>query len=717
MKKRLREVQARIERGHLPLQIRADTFDEESRSVEVVFTSERPVKRRTWDEGTFNEVLICDAKAVRLERLNNGAPVLDSHDSWSLASVIGTVVPNSARFEGGKGICQIRFSGRPEVAGIVQDIRDGVLSNISVGYKIHKYEMDEGEKDEIPTMRATDWEPMEVSVVPIPADPTAKIRSDGGERFDTCVVVRSVVEEIETLVVHDEQETTEMKKIRKAVAGATGAELEGIARLYELARKEGEADEALRERILAEVEKTEKEETRAAPIAGTTVAPAAPAADAAATEEQVRAAANQAVARDRQRIADIETIGARFRMDEEFVRKHKTAGTTVEAFRLAVLEELDQRQSASDTFPVVETRGLRDEVTTRRGAVTAALLHRFDPAAYSLTEAAREWRGMSLLKTAEELLRANGERTRGMTESEIATRAFHSTSDFPIILGDVVRTTLMQGYNAYQNTFQLIAKRTTATNFKEITRARLGENPELQKVNELGEFPRGTMVEGKESFKIATYGRVIGVSRQMLINDDMNALAGVPSRWGRQVAKLEGDIVWGLIVNNAVMSSDGVALFHANHKNLEGTPSALNLANLGKARKSFRKQTDIDGNRIDLAPKYLFVAVDQEITAQQLLVQVNIPKTAADVIPEALSSIIPVSEYRLDALNNGLSWFLFANPADVDGGLEYAYLAGNEAPYLEERMGFDVDGVEFKVRHDFGAGLTDWRFGYKNAGA
>ncbi|MBX8803421.1 hypothetical protein HBA92_22155 [Ochrobactrum sp. MR28] len=49
-------------------------------------------------------------------------------------------------------------------------------------------------------------------------------------------------------------------------------------------------------------------------------------------------------------------------------------------------------------------------------------------------------------------------------------------------------------------------------------------------------------------------------------------------------------------------------------------------------------------------------------------------------------------------------------------GLQYAHLAGNETPFFDQRVGFDVDGIEYKIRHDFGAGVTDYRQGYKNPG-
>jgi phage head maturation protease len=100
-------------------------------------------------------------------RLNAGAPLLNSHESSSLASILGTIVPGTARLEGSKGIARVQLSRRADVAGIVQDVRDGVIRNASVGYKIHEVIKSEGRKDQVPVWRVTDWEPHEISLVAI----------------------------------------------------------------------------------------------------------------------------------------------------------------------------------------------------------------------------------------------------------------------------------------------------------------------------------------------------------------------------------------------------------------------------------------------------------------------------------------------------------------------------------------------------------------------
>lgn len=155
------------------------SFNEESRTIDVIWTTGATVRRRSWIDGPYDEELVVTPATVRLDRLNAGAPFLNSHDGYDLAGVIGAVVPKTARIEKGRGVATVQISRRDDVQGIVQDIRDGVIRNISVGYRVHGIEKLE-RKDKVPLWRVTDWEPMELSAVPIPADPGAHVRSEGG---------------------------------------------------------------------------------------------------------------------------------------------------------------------------------------------------------------------------------------------------------------------------------------------------------------------------------------------------------------------------------------------------------------------------------------------------------------------------------------------------------------------------------------------------------
>ncbi|MBF0463234.1 MAG: hypothetical protein HQL87_17855 [Magnetococcales bacterium] len=307
--------------------------------------------------------------------------------------------------------------------------------------------------------------------------------------------------------------------------------------------------------------------------------------------------------------------------------------------------------------------------------------------------------------------------TRGLTRHELASRAMHTESDFPNILANVANKTLRTAYEAAPRTFLPFCRQVTANDFKAMTRVQLGEAPALDKVNEGGEYKRGPMGEGKESYRVETYGKIIAISRQVLVNDDLNAFTRIPQLFGVAAANLESDVVWGIITANPNMG-DGVALFHATHKNLAGTGAVISVASLGLARKSMATQTGVDGlTTVNVRPAYIIVPAALEVTAEQLLAMNMIPAKSTDVVPQSLRTLTVVAEPRLDAAVNGdKAWYLSANPGQIDT-IEYAYLEGQNGVYIENRVGFDVDGLEVKARLDFGAKAIDWRGFFKNPGA
>jgi len=162
---------------HPQVEVRAmfapGTVNTEARTVELVWSKGAQVQRSSWDRGSYIEELSMAPGHVRLDRLNKGAPLLDSHDAFSLRSQIGVV--ERAWIAGNEGRAVVRFSAREDVEPIFQDVVAGIYRNVSVGYRVHKTERDEA--GEIPVERAVDWEPYELSLVTIPADAGAQVRS------------------------------------------------------------------------------------------------------------------------------------------------------------------------------------------------------------------------------------------------------------------------------------------------------------------------------------------------------------------------------------------------------------------------------------------------------------------------------------------------------------------------------------------------------------
>lgn len=143
-------------------------IDEEKRTISVAFSSETPVER--WFGA---EVLSHKKGAARLERLNDSGPLLVGHDATQQIGVI-----ESAKIDRDKiGRAIVRFGRSPKAEEIFQDVRDGIRKHISVGYMIHELVL-QSQTDSEETYLVTDWEPIEISIVPIPADPTVGVGRD-----------------------------------------------------------------------------------------------------------------------------------------------------------------------------------------------------------------------------------------------------------------------------------------------------------------------------------------------------------------------------------------------------------------------------------------------------------------------------------------------------------------------------------------------------------
>lgn len=134
-------------------------INKEDRTVTICFATETPADRYFGEE-----ILMCRAGNVRLDRLNNKGAFLFEHDP---EKQIGAHMPGTVRVDpDNKCRAVVKFSRSMLGEQEFQDVQDGIRTLISVGYIVHKYEVDE--KSEVFT--ATDWEPLENSLVSIPVD-------------------------------------------------------------------------------------------------------------------------------------------------------------------------------------------------------------------------------------------------------------------------------------------------------------------------------------------------------------------------------------------------------------------------------------------------------------------------------------------------------------------------------------------------------------------
>lgn len=440
------------------------------------------------------------------------------------------------------------------------------------------------------------------------------------------------------------------------------------------------------------------------PVAATAQANAATTTTAQASD--VTAAVNAALEARAQTNNQIQALATSVRLSQDETNAILTQNLTMEKAREAVLEVVAKRDASHQPVPhvtVSNNNGLLRQDIAKGLMAKAGLIDRKE---------SNDFTNMSLIDIARVLLQNAGIQVSGMNNNTIATQAMHSTSDFPNILADVANKSLRAGYDAYPRTFLPFTRRVSANDFKNINRMQLGEAPQLEKVNEKGEFKHGTMGDGKESYHLETYGKIISLTRKTLINDDLDAFTRVPQSFGDAAADLENSVVWGLIINNPKMS-DNKAIFHADHNNL-GTAGVVSETTLSQARKLMRLQKAMNGTRpLNLRSDFLMVPAALETVAQKLLSAIM--ATATGDVNTFANTMQLIVEPLLDS-SSETAWYTSAAPNRIDT-IEYAYLAGEEGVYIETKSGFEVDGVQIKAVLDFGAGAIDYRGLFKNAGA
>lgn len=441
--------------------------------------------------------------------------------------------------------------------------------------------------------------------------------------------------------------------------------------------------------------------------------------DTAKDEEALAKAREEAVAAERARVQEIRNMAKQAEgVDASFGEQLIEEGASVAEAKAAIDRLAAYLAKAKETETIVNRHSIeitRDERDTVRSGAAKALLNRWDPRGFKIDgdDPARQYAGMTLLELGREMAEACGKNTRGMTRHEIAKAALHSSSDFPAILENVIGKALRSRYELAPRTFLALANQSTLPDYKEVSRAQLGEAPKLQKVLEGGEYTYGTIGDAAEKYRLFKYGKILAINSEALINDDLDAFTRIPANMGAAAGQLESDLFWAHFTGNPVMH-DSVALFHADHGNLAGTAAAIDIAPIGIGRAAMRKQKGLDGEHfINVQARYLVVPAALETRADQF-VSTNMQADAAGNINVFAGRLQVISEPRLDA-NSATAWYLWADPAMVDT-IEYAYLQGEEGPQIETEEGFDVDGLKVKVRHNFGVKALDWRGMFKNAG-
>jgi len=282
------------------------------------------------------------------------------------------------------------------------------------------------------------------------------------------------------------------------------------------------------------------------------------------------------------------------------------------------------------------------------------------------------------------------------------------------ILGNVANKSLLAGYGLVNDPWRNWCKVVSRSDFKSAAAYRLDMTGGYQKVASTGELKSAKLAEtGFTGAQVDTYGMMLSLSRQMIINDDLGAFAQLPTQMGRRSAQGVRDAIYA-----ALLGASGTFFATTGNKNkLTGSTSALSVTSLAAAEVLLGNQADANGSVIGLTGKTLLVGNANAVTARTIYASTNL-KGSTDA-PEA-NIFAGKYEPAVTALLTGTSaayWYLIADAMEC-ALMEVAFLNGNEAPVIESAStDFATLGVQWRMYHDFGCALQDPKAGVFAVGA
>jgi hypothetical protein len=657
------------------ISIAPESVDVESRTVDVIFATDTPTRTWRYSIGDFMESLSFDPAHIRKARLDSGLPVLDDHNRWMGSSSVRGIA-ESYELRNGQGVAKLRFakSEHDEEAGKIFDkINDGILRGVSVGYRVFKYQDMNPERTggELPQYLAIDWEPTEISITPVQADANSRVRAEGQS------------EELPVEIISTRSEKTPENPIETTVKEETTIETKRT--------------------IMDPEEKSGKPE--------------------AVNTEAVR---NEGIEIERKRSKAILEATRKAKLDDEFAESLIEKGTSIDEARALIIEEFAKNDPSEGQRNTV-TMGA-DETDKRRNAQIDSLILRSMPelkldesptVAADRKSAARNYNGMTLLDLAKDCLIRSGQNIEGMGKMDIIGRAItSSSSDFPILLEGTNRRILLASYNAVADTWRRFCNTGTVGDLREYKRLRMGTIGNLDTIGENQEYKTKKITDAEsEKISAITKGNLINVSRTMILNDDLQGFTNLAGQIGRAAARsIEADVYALLALNSGLgpNMTDGKTLFHADHGNI-ATSAVMTVAAIESMRVLMASQKDKDANDfLDIRPDILLCPIGLGSTARILNQSQYDPDATnklqrPNVVAGLFSDVIDTPRLT------GAPYFMFANPSE-EPVIEVAFLDGNQSPYMESKEGWTVDGMEWKVRLDYGVAAIGYRGAVRNAG-
>jgi len=608
--------------------------DTEALSFVIVSDNNEGLRFDWWSGDTYIERL--DINGANMDSLNT---FFKNHNR-DVDDAIGRI--ENKRTDGASLVTDVFFD--ESGADVKRKYENGTLTDVSIGYKINKYEVEErdGEPD---IVTVTDFEIIELSAVGIGFDSGAKHKgreSDLNNEGDVQMLkeLQERLKTLEAMAQRDKDQDTELMKVRADISKAQADEIETL--------------------------RADKKEA--------------------------------------ERKADVLSVASAYQASDSLREKFAVKGTSAELMKAI----LDERKDAQPSMPAQPKDDSKRE--SMMGAIRDAVALKTGVKIDTPHANVNEFRGASLIDIAKRVTD-----TSSYDRQEIASRAMVS-ADFPLLLVSSGNRVLEQAYEEQNGSYQSWVKEVDVDDFKNQTDITLGDSGRLSKLKENGELKEKQLGEASEDWKLESFGAEFTLTRQMIINDDLSAFTNILGEFGTMAKRTANGIVYDLLQSKNDHASytmkDGVAIFHADHNNLAGTGAALSATTLEAARTKMMRQKSTDGkNALNILPKYLIVATEQEITARTLLS--SMASTEANTNAGVINPFYNMMTIIVDAELAAGAWYIAGDRRTIKAG----YLAGTGRRPIVQMDAQSLTKTVFQGVFDFGVVAEDHKSLYKNPGA
>lgn len=294
------------------------------------------------------------------------------------------------------------------------------------------------------------------------------------------------------------------------------------------------------------------------------------------------------------------------------------------------------------------------------------------------------------------------------------TEADTTTASFSYLLGTSMNKRLLKDYQAWPAEWMKFCSIAPIRDFKQQTRVRFGAFGSLPIVAEDTAYSAVSLTDSAATYVAQKRGNLVTVSREVIINDDLQAVKQIPMKLAVAAAYTLAEFVYGFLSSNPnIYDSNPLFTSGAPHNNLGA--SNLSTTAMQSGVTAMREQTNYAGKRIGLRPRYLVVPPELEWTGMVVTKSAGVPGSPNNDINPMLGYVTPIVSPQL---TSPTQWFLVGDPREIDT-IEIGFVGGqvNPALFIQDQplfgMNFSSDVISFKARHEYGGCVTDYRGLYR----